>query len=148
MTLKYRPWLLQERVRAYMQHLFQKRLARDPAALSVCTTQVPLIHFISDSLTYSMPLFVKLQCDRTLGAPRPLPAPDGAPLRVTLRQACHRRGRHDTVSVRARRAGRVQGADIVHRPLGETRPSANVARALHLFHRHCVRADCWVLGAG
>ena len=29
---------------------------------------VPLIHFIPDSLTYSVPLFLKRQCDRTLGA--------------------------------------------------------------------------------
>ena len=28
---------------------------------------LPLIHFIPDSLTYSVPLFVKRRCDRTLG---------------------------------------------------------------------------------
>ena len=35
----------------------------------------PLIHFIPDSLTYSVHLFLKRQCDRTLGA-----LPEGAPL--------------------------------------------------------------------
>jgi hypothetical protein len=30
----------------------------------------PLIRFIPDSLTYSVPLFLKRQCDRTLGGAR------------------------------------------------------------------------------
>jgi phytoene dehydrogenase-like protein len=32
-----------------------------------CRFVPPLIHFIPDSLTYSVPLFLKRQCDRTLG---------------------------------------------------------------------------------
>ena len=49
-------------------------------ALSRCTT---LIHFIPDSLTYSVPLFLKRRCDRTLGLwrrpahPRHVLAPRG-----------------------------------------------------------------------
>jgi hypothetical protein len=35
---------------------------------SHCRLVLPLIHFIPDSLTYSAPLFLKRQCDRTLGA--------------------------------------------------------------------------------
>jgi hypothetical protein len=37
-------------------------------ARSHCHFVPPLIHFIPDSLTYSAPLFLKRQCDRTLGA--------------------------------------------------------------------------------
>jgi hypothetical protein len=36
-------------------------------ARSHCRFVLPLIHFIPDSLTYSIPLFLKRQCDRTLG---------------------------------------------------------------------------------
>jgi hypothetical protein len=36
------------------------------ARLHLCFV-LPLIHFISDLLTYSVPLFLKRQCDRTLG---------------------------------------------------------------------------------
>ena len=36
-------------------------------ARSHCRFAPPLIHFIPDSLTYSVPLFLKRQCDRTLG---------------------------------------------------------------------------------
>jgi hypothetical protein len=37
-------------------------------ARSHCHFVPPLIHFIPDLLTYSVPLFLKRQCDRTLGA--------------------------------------------------------------------------------
>ena len=37
-------------------------------ARSHCRFVLPLIHFIPDSLIYSVPLFLKRQCDRTLGA--------------------------------------------------------------------------------
>jgi MFS family permease len=36
-------------------------------ARSHCRFVPPLIHFIPDLLTYSVPLFLKRQCDRTLG---------------------------------------------------------------------------------
>ena len=35
-------------------------------ARSYCRFGLPFIHFIPDSLTYSAPLFLKRQCDRTL----------------------------------------------------------------------------------
>jgi hypothetical protein len=38
-----------------------------PRARSHCRFAPPLIHFIPESLTYSVPLFLKRQCDRTLG---------------------------------------------------------------------------------
>jgi hypothetical protein len=37
-------------------------------ARSHCRFVLPLIHFIPDLRTYSPPLFLKRQCDRTLGA--------------------------------------------------------------------------------
>ena len=37
-----------------------------PRARSHCRFAPPLIHFITDLLTYSVPLFLKRQCDRTL----------------------------------------------------------------------------------
>ena len=37
-----------------------------PGAWSHCRFLLPLIHFIPDLLTYSVPLFMKRQCDRTL----------------------------------------------------------------------------------
>ena len=40
-----------------------------PRARSQCRFVPPLIHFITYSLTYSLPLFLKRQCDRTLGKP-------------------------------------------------------------------------------
>jgi hypothetical protein len=39
-------------------------------ARSRCRLVLPLIHFIPYSLIYSVPLFLKRQCDRTLGALR------------------------------------------------------------------------------
>jgi arylsulfatase A-like enzyme len=39
----------------------------DIRARSHCRFVLPLIHFIPDSLTYSVALFLKRQCDRTLG---------------------------------------------------------------------------------
>ena len=39
-------------------------------ARSHCRFARPLIHFIPNSPTYSVPLFLKRQCDRTLGARR------------------------------------------------------------------------------
>jgi hypothetical protein len=42
-------------------------------ARSRCRFAPPLIHFVRDSLTYSVPLFLKRQCDRTLGWPRSPP---------------------------------------------------------------------------
>ena len=36
-------------------------------ARSHCRFAPPLIHFIPDLLTYSVPPFLKRQCDRTLG---------------------------------------------------------------------------------
>jgi hypothetical protein len=41
-----------------------------PRARSHCRFVPPLIHFIPDSLTYLVPLFLKRQCDRTLGGLR------------------------------------------------------------------------------
>ena len=56
-----------------------------PRARSHCRSVLTLIHFIPDSLTYSVPLLLKRQCDRTLGAARQPgarpardPGPDGA----------------------------------------------------------------------
>jgi ankyrin repeat protein len=46
-------------------------------ARSHCRVALPLIHFIPDSLTYSMSLFLKRQCDRTLGADPELADDDG-----------------------------------------------------------------------
>ena len=40
-------------------------------ARSHCRFVQPLNHFIPDSLTYSVPLFLKRQCDRTAGRSRP-----------------------------------------------------------------------------
>jgi hypothetical protein len=40
-----------------------------PRARSHCCFVLSPIHFIPDSLTYSVPLFLKRQCDRTLGDP-------------------------------------------------------------------------------
>jgi len=37
-------------------------------ARSHCRFVPPLIHFIPDALTYSVPLFLKRRCDRTLRA--------------------------------------------------------------------------------
>jgi hypothetical protein len=39
----------------------------DIRARSHCRFVLPLIHFTADFLTYSVPLFLKRQCDRTLG---------------------------------------------------------------------------------
>jgi hypothetical protein len=39
-------------------------------ARSHCRFVLPLIHFIPDFLTYSVPPFLKRQCDRSLGAYR------------------------------------------------------------------------------
>jgi hypothetical protein len=39
----------------------------DVRARSHCCLAPPLIHFIPESLTYSVPLFLKRQCDRTPG---------------------------------------------------------------------------------
>jgi hypothetical protein len=36
-------------------------------ARSYCRFVLPLIHFIPESLTYSVPIFLKRQCDRTPG---------------------------------------------------------------------------------
>jgi hypothetical protein len=40
-----------------------------PRARAHCRSVLPLVHFIPDSLTYSVLLFLKRQCDRTLGLP-------------------------------------------------------------------------------
>ena len=40
----------------------------DARARSRCRFALPLIHFIPDSRTYSVSLFLKRRCDRTLGA--------------------------------------------------------------------------------
>jgi hypothetical protein len=45
-------------------------------ARSHCCFAPPLIRFIPDSLTYSVPLFLKRQCDRTLGGSERHEAPD------------------------------------------------------------------------
>jgi hypothetical protein len=37
---------------------------------SHCRVILPLIYFIPDVLAYSVPLFLKRQCDRTQGRPR------------------------------------------------------------------------------
>jgi hypothetical protein len=42
----------------------------DDRARSHCRFLLPPIHFILDSLTYAVPLFLKRQCDRTLGEER------------------------------------------------------------------------------
>ena len=41
-------------------------------ARSHCRYVLPRIHFIPESLTYSVPLFLNRQCDRTLGYQRGL----------------------------------------------------------------------------
>ena len=41
----------------------------DPSAPSHCHVVLPLIHLIPDPVAYSVPLFLKRQCDRTLGDP-------------------------------------------------------------------------------
>jgi hypothetical protein len=48
------------------------RLRRPGRARSHCRFVLPLIHVIPQSLTYSVPLFLKRRCDRTL---RPAPHP-------------------------------------------------------------------------
>ena len=61
------------------------RSAAGHRARSHCRVVLPLIRFISDSLTYSVPLFLKRRCDRTPGGAgsgglaqgeEPLPAGD------------------------------------------------------------------------
>jgi hypothetical protein len=42
-----------------------------PGLGRMCRLVLPCIHFIPDSLRYSVPLFLKRQCDRTLGRARP-----------------------------------------------------------------------------
>jgi hypothetical protein len=44
-------------------------------ARSHCRFALPLIRFIPESLTYSAPLFLKRQCDRTLGLRQPRRGP-------------------------------------------------------------------------
>jgi hypothetical protein len=57
-----------------LQHLAAQRTAAaeaaqgDARARSHCRFVPPLIHCIPDLLTYSVPLFLKRQCDRTQGA--------------------------------------------------------------------------------
>ena len=48
---------------------WQFRAAGEPWARSHCRFALPRIQFILDSLTYSVPLLLKRQCDRTLGEP-------------------------------------------------------------------------------
>ena len=58
-------------------------------ARSHCRFVLPLIHFILESLIYSVPLFLKRRCDRTLGtlaSPRVRPA--GSPRPGPVRHAC------------------------------------------------------------
>jgi hypothetical protein len=55
--------------------VFALQLAGANRARSHCRFALPLIHFIPDSLTYSVPLFLERQCDRTLGAKRWLVGP-------------------------------------------------------------------------
>ena len=53
--------------------IFVLRLPRGPTrARSHCRFGLRLIRFIPDSLRYSVPLFLKRQCDRTLGPATPL----------------------------------------------------------------------------
>jgi hypothetical protein len=61
-------------------------LAAEPRAWSDCRFALPLIHFIPYSLTYSVPLFLKRQCDRTL-ARAPVHAAGRAVLAAQLRLA-------------------------------------------------------------
>jgi hypothetical protein len=49
-----------------------------------CHSVPPLIHFMPDSLTYSVPLFLKRQCDRTPPGLRP----GGPPTRPLAPQRC------------------------------------------------------------
>jgi hypothetical protein len=71
-------------------HFIPETLGRQPPqgtarARSHCRFVLPLIHFIPDSLTYSVPLYLKRQCDRTLGTaggifpadPQEICGPDG-----------------------------------------------------------------------
>jgi hypothetical protein len=56
-------------VRPLPQHrldLLRRGHGRPGRARSHCRFVPPLIHFIPDLLTYSVPLFLKQQCDRTL----------------------------------------------------------------------------------
>ena len=52
-------------------------------ARSHCRFVLLLIQFIPDLLTYSVPLFLKRQCDRTLGGGESRLAAHGAPRRAT-----------------------------------------------------------------
>jgi hypothetical protein len=58
---------------------------------SHCRLVLPLIHFIPDSLTYSVPLFLKRQCDRTYfqfqDAPLPFEAMEACMAHVRARPA-------------------------------------------------------------
>ena len=66
-----------------------------------CRVVLPLIHFTSDVLTYSMPLFLRRQCDQTLGAARGLPP--------SLRAGAQVYGAADDVKLRGPAHGHAQG---------------------------------------
>ena len=86
-------------------------------AQSHCRVVPPRIHFIPDSLTYSVPLFLNRQCDRTLGLPA-LPLRRPARLRGLRHRAragaaagglhtgVHRQSEHGAVSLQ--KSGQLQ----------------------------------------
>ena len=85
-------------------------------ARSHCRVVLPVIHFIPDLLTYSVPLFLKRQCDRTLGigrGPRSRHEPAGRPDASRVRGA-PRRGPPGRVFQRPRYGRRACGGDELH----------------------------------
>ena len=95
-------------------------------ARSHCRFIPPLIHFIPYSLTYSVPLFLKRQCDRTLGGA-------AAELREPARRAADRR---PAAEGGEGRGGRGRG-QLLHglRPPGP--PGRGGVRCVWSFRRHC-----------
>jgi hypothetical protein len=85
---------MSERIAGQGQSLAESReeidaLGKEAApGLAHCRFVLPFIHFIPDSLTYSVPLFLKRQCDRTLGG-----GPARA-VRVDVRRQQADAGRH------------------------------------------------------
>ena len=74
-------------IRAFYPGDAHERCARrgTARARSHCRFATPLIHFIPDSLTYSVPLFLKRQCDRALGTAFSISDCDGLPWRPPRR---------------------------------------------------------------
>ena len=63
-----------------------------PGARSHCRIVLPLVHFIPGLRTYSVPLNLKRQCDRTLGQPRAAPGRARGPPHGQARGRAHQHG--------------------------------------------------------